>query len=189
MTYYGGKDLANAFRTVRGNTLKMAEEIPESQYEFKPAAECRSIGKLLTHIAISSGIQHQLQSSKINDLANANFPAMFQEIVANEAKPRTKAEIIDLLKTEGDKFAAFLESLPESFLAETVKMPAGAPGPATKTRFEMLLGPKEHEMHHRGQLMTLQRMIGQVPHLTRQMQERMAQAAAAAAAAAQPAAS
>jgi uncharacterized damage-inducible protein DinB len=29
-------------------------------------------------------------------------------------------------------------------------------------------------MHHRGQLMTYQRMIGQVPHLTRVMQERMA---------------
>jgi uncharacterized damage-inducible protein DinB len=38
----------------------------------------------------------------------------------------------------------------------------------------MLLGAKEHEMHHRGQLMMFQRMIGQVPHLTRQMQERMA---------------
>ena len=52
-------------------------------------------------------------------------------------------------------------------------MPPGAT-PATKSRFEMLLGVKEHEMHHRAQLMTLQRMIGQVPHLTRQMQERMA---------------
>ncbi len=39
----------------------------------------------------------------------------------------------------------------------------------------MLLGAKEHEMHHRGQLMIVQRMIGLVPHLTRQMQERMAQ--------------
>jgi len=45
----------------------------------------------------------------------------------------------------------------------------------------MLLGVKEHEMHHRGQLMTMERMIGQVPHLTRQMQERRAQAQAAAA--------
>jgi len=187
MTYYGGKDLANAFRTVRGNTLKIAEEIPESQYEFKPAAECRSIGKLLTHIAISSGIQHHIQSNKYDDLAKVNFPEVFGGIVAEEAKPRTKAEIVDLLKTEGDKFAAFLESLPESFLAETVKMPAGAPGAATKSRFEMLLGAKEHEMHHRGQLMTIQRMIGQVPHLTRQFQERMAQAAQAAGAG-QPAA-
>ena len=35
-------------------------------------------------------------------------------------------------------------------------------------------------MHHRGQLMTMQRMIGLVPHLTREMQERMARSAAAA---------
>jgi uncharacterized damage-inducible protein DinB len=50
----------------------------------------------------------------------------------------------------------------------------------------MLLGAKEHEMHHRGQLMTVQRMIGQVPHLTRQMEERMARSMAQAQA--QPAA-
>jgi uncharacterized damage-inducible protein DinB len=46
--------------------------------------------------------------------------------------------------------------------------------PSSKSRFEMLLGPKEHEMHHRGQLMLVQRMLGKVPHLTRQMQERVA---------------
>ena len=58
-------------------------------------------------------------------------------------------------------------------------MPPGGEA-ASKTRFEMLLSPKEHEMHHRGQLMTLQRMIGLVPHLTRHMQERMAQVQAGA---------
>jgi uncharacterized damage-inducible protein DinB len=187
MTYYGGKQLADAFRTVRGNTLKIAEEIPESQYEFKAAPECRSIGKTLTHIAVSTGIQHHIQSNKFDDMAKVNFPEVFGGIVAEEAKPRTKAEIVELLKSEGDKFAAFLESLPESFLAENVAMPAGLPGPASKTRFEMLLGPKEHEMHHRGQLMTIQRMIGQVNHLTRQFQERMAAQARATAGAGQAA--
>jgi uncharacterized damage-inducible protein DinB len=87
-----------------------------------------------------------------------------------------------LLKTDGDKFAAFLEGLPEPFLSEQVTMPPGAQ-PATKVRFEMLMSAKEHEMHHRAQLMTVQRMIGQVPHLTRQMQERVAQMQAAAQAA------
>jgi uncharacterized damage-inducible protein DinB len=100
-------------------------------------------------------------------------------VQAEEAKPRTKAEIVAFLKSEGDKFASFLEGLPESFLSETVKMPPHLQPPA-KSRFEMLLGAKEHEMHHRAQLMTLQRMIGQVPHLTRQMQERFAAMAAAA---------
>jgi uncharacterized damage-inducible protein DinB len=37
----------------------------------------------------------------------------------------------------------------------------------------MLLGPKEHEMHHRAQLMVVERLLGITPHLTRQMQERM----------------
>ena len=104
---------------------------------------------------------------------------LFQKFTAEENKPRTKAELIAFLKSEGDKFAAFLEGVQEPFLAEPVTMPPGAQ-PPSKARFEMLMSAKEHEMHHRGQLMTMERMIGQVPHLTRQMQERMAQMQAAA---------
>ena len=174
MTYYGGKEMAASFRTVRDNTLKIAEEIPEDKYGFKPANDCRTIGQTLTHIALGPGFQHHIQSNKVTDLKTVNFPELMKTVVAEEAKTRSKAEIIAFLKSEGDKFATFLEGLPESFLAEQVTMPPGAT-PATKTRFEMLLGAKEHEMHHRAQLMTAQRMIGQVPHLTRQMQERMAQ--------------
>ena len=42
MTYYGGKEMAAAFRTVRENTMKIAEEIPEDKYSFKPANESRT---------------------------------------------------------------------------------------------------------------------------------------------------
>ena len=37
---------------------------------------------------------------------------------------------------------------------------------------------KEHEMHHRSQLMLIQRLLGQVPPLTRQRQAQMAALAA-----------
>ena len=50
--------------------------------------------------------------------------------------------------------------------------------PPSRTRFDMILSVKEHEMHHRGQLMVIERLIGIVPHLTRHMQERMAATAA-----------
>jgi uncharacterized damage-inducible protein DinB len=179
MTYYGGKELAAAFRTVRNNTIKIAEEIPENKLDFKPAPDCRTIGQTLAHIAVSTGFQSHVHRNKISDLKTVNFMELFGQFTAEETKPRNKAELIAFLKTEGDKFASYLESLPESFLAERVTMPPGAPE-ATKGRFEMLMSAKEHEMHHRGQLMTIQRMIGQVPHLTRQMQERMAQMQAAA---------
>src|SRR4029434_9998597 len=108
-------------------------------------------------------------------IADVNFAELRQRFNADAAKPRGKAELIAFLKSEGEAFASYLEGLPEAFLGETVKMRPGT-APATKSRFEMLLSPKEHEMHHRGQLMMLERMIGLVPHLTREMQERRAQA-------------
>jgi uncharacterized damage-inducible protein DinB len=175
MTYYGGKELAAAFRTVRENTIRTAEDIPDNKYDFQATPETRSVGKTLSHIALSTGFQTHIHGNKINDLKTVNFPELVTKAMAEEAKPRTRADIIAMLKTEGEKFASFLESLPELFLAEPVAQPPGVQPPA-KSRFEMLLSAKEHEMHHRAQLMVLQRMIGIVPHLTRRMQERMAQA-------------
>ena len=107
-----------------------------------------------------------------------DFFGIVGQIMAEENVPRTKQEILDLLRTGGEKFAALLESTTEEFLAETVTYPAGMEPPA-KSRFEMLLSSKEHEMHHRGQLMTVERMLGIVPHLTRFMQARAAELAAA----------
>jgi uncharacterized damage-inducible protein DinB len=178
MTYYGGKELAASFRTVRGNTVKIAEEIPEDKYDFRPTPDTKTIGQMLAHIAIGPGFQYYIHSNNVTDMKTVNFGELSQKLSAEEAKPRTKAELVAFLKDEGEKFASFLETLPEPFLAEQVTMPPQLQ-PPVKTRFEMLLGAKEHEMHHRAQLMTIQRLLGQVPHLTRQMQERIAQMQAA----------
>jgi uncharacterized damage-inducible protein DinB len=179
MTYYGSKDLAAAFRTVRGNTILIAEAIPEDKYDFRAAPETRSVAQMLSHIAVSTHFQSHVHQNRVTDLNTVNFDELFQEFGAAENKPRSKADLIALLKSEGDAFTSYLESLNDSFLAEQVTLPPGAPT-ATKSRFEMLLSAKEHEMHHRAQLMLIQRMLGQVPHLTRVMQERMAARAAAA---------
>ena len=77
------------------------------------------------------------------------------------------ARVVKLLRDSGDQFARWLEGLTDAFLGEQVVLPQGAQ-PPSKSRFEMLLSAKEHEMHHRAQLMTLQRMLGIVPHLTRE---------------------
>jgi uncharacterized damage-inducible protein DinB len=180
MTYYGGKELAASFRTVRANTIKIAEEIPENKYDFAPAPDTRTVARLLTHMAIGPQFQMHVHKNRVTDLKTVNFGALAQQFGAEEAKPRTKAELIAFLKSEGEVFASYLEGLDEAFLSERVTMPPGA-DQASKSRFEMLLSPKEHEMHHRGQLMTIQRLLGTVPHLTRQFQERMAQMAAQAA--------
>jgi uncharacterized damage-inducible protein DinB len=181
MTHYGGKDLARSFRTVRTNTIQTAEEIPENKYDFRATPDTRSVAETLAHIAISPFFQLHVHQNKITDLGAVNFMELFGPVMADEKKPRTKAELIALLKSEGDKYATYVESLPDAFLAEMVTMPPGSDHPA-KSRLEMLLSPKEHEMHHRAQLMVVQRMIGLKPHLTRRFEERMAQMQAAGAA-------
>ena len=181
MTYYGPKEMAASFRTVRGNTIKIAEEIPEESYSFRAAPGCRSVAETLIHIAVGPRFQQHIHLVEHRDnLVGFDFFAFLDKIVAEEQVKRPKAEILELLHTEGEKFAQALDGLSEAFLAESVQFSPGMV-PPSKTRFEMLLGPKEHEMHHRGQLMLEQRMLGKVPHLTRQMQERVAAMKAAAA--------
>ena len=180
MTYYGPKDLAAAFRTVRNNTIQIAEEIPEEKYSFEPAPGVRKVGQTLVHIANSYRFNYQVHGvEKRTSMVGFDFPTFIASVMADEQKPRTKAEIIQLLKESGDTVEKWLGSLSEDFLAQSVAMPPHGQ-PASRTRFEMLSGIKEHEMHHRGQLMLVQRMLGITPHLTRQMQERFAAMQAAA---------
>ena len=175
MNCYGGKDLARAFRTVRDNTIKIAEEIPEPGYDFAAAPGLRTVRQLLTHIALLDSFS-SLHKEERTNFDGVNFPAFLAQLHAEEARPRTKAEVIALLKQRGEETAEWLESLSDDFLAEQFTQPAGPL--ATKSRFEMIMSMKEHEMHHRGQLMLIERMLGMTPHLTRQMQERFAAAQA-----------
>jgi uncharacterized damage-inducible protein DinB len=178
---YGSNQLAAAFRTVRNNTIQIAEEIPEEQYDFVPAPGTKSVSEQLRHIAFGTLIHYDFhRDKKLTTLKGYDFGVIVGRMNAEERKPRNKAEVIALLKKEGDEFEAWLLSLSPDLLAETfTDMTEQNP----RSRFEHLLGAKEHEMHHRGQLMLMQRMLGLVPHLTRQREERARARAAAAQAA------
>ena len=173
MNYYGAKELADSFRTVRKNTLIIAEELPEAQYGYRAAPEARSVAEMLVHIAAAPTMAERIHGPKLTTLEGFDFPAIIGKFMAMEKEPRSKAQVIDLLRSEGDRFASWLEGLSDDFLGQRVSMPPGMT-PASKTRFEMILGVKEHEMHHRAQLMLIERTLGIVPHLTREMQARIA---------------
>jgi uncharacterized damage-inducible protein DinB len=176
LNYYGAKELAESFRTVRKNTITIAQEIPEEKYSFRPAPNTRTVGELLAHISLTYGFQYQVHAQEHRfSLEGIDFPSMAQRFVAEEKLQRSKDQTLEMLYTSGKKWADWIEGLSESFLGERVEMRAGMT-PASKSRFEMILSVKEHEMHHRGQLMLIERIVGIVPHLTREMQARMAAA-------------
>ena len=173
MNYYGAKDLAESFRTVRKNTIRIAEEIGEQQYGFRAAPDTRTVAQTLIHIAIAPSMQEQIHGERRTTLEGFDFPSLMAKMIAAEQKPGSKDQILATLRADGDRFAKWLDSLSDDFLGQSVSMPPGMT-PPSKSRFEMILGVKEHEMHHRAQLMLMERMVGIVPHLTRDMQTRMA---------------
>jgi uncharacterized damage-inducible protein DinB len=175
MTYYGGTDLARSFTTVRGNTIQIAEEIPAEQYDFRPVAECRSVREILGHLlSLSEGTYQAHAIDHLTTYVGIDFPAIIRRRIARAAELSAlpKAALVETLRADGERWGAFLASLTEDELGVVVSFPEPAK-PPTKTRFEMLLSLKEHEMHHRAQLMVYERMLGLVPHLTRARQPMM----------------
>ena len=176
---YGAQQLASSFSTVRKNTIQVAQDIPEEKYSHVPAEGARTVGRMLVHVAITpTRLWQALHGTRSMDVTTFDFFGLGARLQEEEQKPRTKAEIIELLTREGDAFTAFLAGLSDEFLNDQV-LGNSAAGPIRKVRLEMLLSAKEHEMHHRGQLMLIERQLGIVPHMTRQMNARIEQMAKA----------
>lgn len=166
MNYYGPKKMAESWRTVRKNTIQVAEDIPEEKYSFRAAPDTMSVGELLAHLAATPHWANQCHfvDQKVA-VTMDDFGKWMGEVGKASSALTTKADIVAALKADGEAFAAGLESMTDEQLAEKVTLPNGE-----TTRFEMLLGVKEHEMHHRAQLFLIERMVGIVPHLTRARQ-------------------
>jgi uncharacterized damage-inducible protein DinB len=180
MTYYGAKEIAASFRVVRNNTLKIAEDIPEEKYSFRPAEGSRTIAQTLIHISNVHKFALAIhRDNVVSTMEGFDFPAFIGPMIASEQETMTKAQIIARLTAAGEEFESWVKTLPEDFLAQSVTMPPGG-NPPSRTRFDMLISVKEHEMHHRGQLMLIERMIGITPHLTREQEARRAAMLAAA---------
>ncbi|HEX6497148.1 MAG TPA: DinB family protein [Acidobacteriaceae bacterium] len=164
MNLYGPKQLANSIYTVRRNTLLIAEDIHEDDYLYRPAGGSRSVAEILIHIAFFSNLDYLFHEEEhVTTLEAFDFGKFLRDSVSQEKRPHTKSKLVELLRGSGESWAEWVEFLPELFLAETVAQRDGT----LKTRFDMILGTKEHEIHHLGQLTVIERMLGIVPHLTR----------------------
>src|SRR5215510_2181960 len=110
MTYYGGKELADAFRTVRKNTIQIAQDIPEDNYDFKPSPESRTVKQTLAHIATLTMFPMMLHGERI-PVEQIDFMEYMKKAGAEEASLQTKAQIVAKLKDTGEEFARMLEGL------------------------------------------------------------------------------
>jgi Uncharacterized protein conserved in bacteria len=156
-------------RVVRKNTIVIAEDIPEAQYDYRPASDSRSVRETLLHMASMTLFDlHIHEEHKLTSMEGFDLRGFFAALKTNEKGSLPKAEIVAVLRDEGERWCDWVETLPEDRAVEIVAR--GEAGPGGKNRFEMLINSKEHEMHHRAQLMVIERLLGIVPHPTRNRQ-------------------
>jgi uncharacterized damage-inducible protein DinB len=174
MNYYGAKEMAESWRTVRKNTIQAAEDIPEDKYSYRAAPGTMSVAEILTHLATTPYWAQQCHFvDQKSTVTREDFGTWMGAAAKLSAALGSKSAIVDALKKDGEQFASQMERMTDAQLGEKITLPMGV-----KTRFEMLLGVKEHEMHHRAQLFLIERLLGIVPHLTRAREAAMAAARA-----------
>ena len=141
MSSYGGKELASAFRTVRKNTIQVAEDIPEAQYGHVAGPECKSVAGMLAHIAVSTQIWEEIhKKQRMTTLVGLDYFGIRGRMDADETKPRSKAELVAWLRASGEEFAGWLETLTPEFLAEMVTEPDGKTAKSRSMRCRSFLG-------------------------------------------------
>ena len=140
------------------------------------APASRSVAEILSHIAVSSRANYEnLIVEHIQTFIGLDFQSRMRERSEAERKLVAREEILAALRRDGEAWGTFLDGVTEDVLSESITFPEPIE-PRSKSRFEMFLQVKEHEMHHRAQLMVYERILGLVPHLTREREAHMAQA-------------
>ena len=91
MSLYGPKQLADSLRTVRKNTILIAEDIPEKDYSYRPTPESRSVAETLVHIASLAQYDRFVhQEQHLSSLDGFDFGALLKKGELEEKRPRAK---------------------------------------------------------------------------------------------------
>src|SRR5579863_8943708 len=105
MTYYSSADLANAFRTVRKNTLLVAHDIPADKFDYRATPDTRTVAETLAHLAANTRWVHRLHGT---DKTTAMNPEIFGKYIgesnAYAAGLTTREAILSALERDGHEF-------------------------------------------------------------------------------------
>lgn len=147
--------IRSSWNSVKRNIKESAELMPEENFGFKPTADVRSFGDILTHVA---GASYELCASAKNE------DAPFKED-SFEGKLKTKAEIV---KATNDAIAycdGAFAALTDANMTDKVRAAFG--GTKQVARLNPLVGQVSHDNEHYGNLVTYFRLKNLVPPSSR----------------------
>ena len=160
------EDAIRMWEIYRQGTIDEFANIPEEKWDHRSGEGARSVRELAVHIAAAAkGFTDEILAPETNfrRLRDPATLAKFEEPFAS----KSKAELLELLKSSGEENARRLREAGEELAQKTM--------PSFNTEQSRLTGlwfAAAHEMYHRGQLTTYARQMGLVPAMTQRTQKR-----------------
>ena len=115
------KEIAESFRTVRKNTIQVAEDIPEDKYSFRATPDTMSVGEMLAHLASTP---HWAQQCFFVEKKTQRRDGRLRPLDGRARRAGQGADhqgaIVEALKTNGEEFARQLESATDAQLGAVV---------------------------------------------------------------------
>ncbi len=139
------------YQHVRSDILKSAEEMPEADYAYQPAASVRTFGQLVGHVADG---QYEFCSAVVPGKEKA------PEV---EKTKKTKAELIAALKTSFSYCDRAYDGLTDADAAQMVSFFGHQTAKLSVLNFNTV-----HTAEHYGNMVTYLRMKGLVPPSSKQ---------------------
>ncbi len=157
-----------SFRAVRANTIKVARDIPEENYSFRPAEGTPTVLQLFH--SIIQRTEFLVTVATICEpvtITHETRDAVFARICTTDTETLiTKAQILKALVKSMENIEQRVNAHNEDFLNETFT----TPWQKIQPRLWIIQCAKEQEMVYRAQLLQIERMLGIVPHTTRRQQ-------------------
>ena len=139
--------LSSNWAGVRAGLLATADKFSDEELQFRGTPNAYSVAETLLHIAneedgeIRYGITRELP----------DFPTAFDSSLY-----AGKPSIIAVLNDVHERTLAYLQTLSDSDLDDTIETPWGM----RARRSELFLHVMEHEIHHRGELSLILGLLG-----------------------------
>ncbi len=153
--YVAAADILDPFDEYRDKVLALASAIPAEKYGWRTAPDVRSVAEVLTHIALGVKLMNDLG---IQEPAKEALEKRQAEMLAMEKQPRSKDEIVALLKTTFEEVRKTIVPLRAGILAREIRFYG-----QNTTRRGSLIFLNTHLAEHLGQMIAYARANGIVP--------------------------
>jgi uncharacterized damage-inducible protein DinB len=134
------------FGYVSSQVIAAAEEVPESDYAFKPTAEVRSFGQLVGHVADAQYMFCSMVGGETNPSKGA------------EKSQTAKSDLVQSLKDAGAYCTKVYGGLTDAQGAQTIKFMG-----RDMAKLTVLTINSAHTDEHYGNMVTYMRLKGLVP--------------------------